>query len=102
VVGHHSVSGSLAVETETSLHVVFFRRAAYLLIIFNWSYSDGDRVGYLQKTFSERWICKTQEGELAMTTVPGVAPVLWSFSVWDDAVGQETRRADGKTSGPPL
>ena len=26
-----------------------FGVAAYLLIIFNWSYSDGDRVGYLKK-----------------------------------------------------
>ena len=32
------------------------------------------------------WLCKTYEGELAMTTVPGVAPTLWTFSVWDDDV----------------
>ena len=27
--------------------LLFFGGVAYLLIIFNWSYSDGDRVGYL-------------------------------------------------------
>ncbi|MBK9999428.1 MAG: hypothetical protein IPO99_20445 [Nitrospira sp.] len=88
--------GSLAVETETSLPLLFFGGAAYLLIIFNWSYSDGDRVGYLQKLSRKGWICKTQEGELAMTTVPGVAPVLWSFSVWDDAVAKKLDGQMGK------
>lgn len=60
----------------------------YLLFVFNWSYSDGDRVGYLQKFSRKGWICKSYEGELAMTTVPGVAPVIWTFSVhmWDDAL----------------
>ena len=76
--------------------LLFFGGAAYLLIIFNWSYSDGDRVGYLQKLSRKGWICKTQEGELAMTTVPGVAPVLWSFSVWDDAVAKKLDGQMGK------
>ena len=52
------------------------------------NYSDGDRTGYLQKLSRKGWICKTYEGELAMTTVPGVAPVLWNFSVWDDDVAK--------------
>ena len=71
------------------LTLLVFGIAAYLLIIFNWSYSDGDRVGYLQKLSRKGWICKTQEGELAMTTVPGVAPLLWNFSVWDDDVAKK-------------
>jgi hypothetical protein len=62
--------------------------ALYLLIAFNWSFSDGDRVGYLQKFSRKGWFCKTYEGELAMTTVPGVAPVLWRFTVWDPDVAR--------------
>jgi hypothetical protein len=31
--------------------------------------------------FQKGWICKTWEGELAMTTVPGVAPQIWQFTV---------------------
>ncbi|MFM7840399.1 MAG: hypothetical protein ACKO9T_00840, partial [Nitrospira sp.] len=55
--------------------------AVYLAIVFNWSYSDGDRAGYLQKISRKGWLCKTYEGELAMTTVPGTAPVIWAFTV---------------------
>jgi hypothetical protein len=68
----------------------------YLLVVLNWGYSDGDRAGYLQKFSRKGWICKTYEGELAMTTVPGVAPVLWPFSVWDKAVAEQINGLLGK------
>ena len=58
----------------------------YIMLALSWSYSDGERTGYLQKFSRKGWICKTYEGELAMSTVPGVAPVLWSFTVRDAAV----------------
>lgn len=61
----------------------------YLAFVLNWSYSDGERAGYLQKFSRKGWICKTWEGELAMTTVPGVAPVLWNFTVRDPAIAQQ-------------
>ncbi|HET7023604.1 MAG TPA: hypothetical protein VFI39_00185 [Gemmatimonadales bacterium] len=52
----------------------------------HWSYSKGERSGILQ-TFSEKgWLCKTWEGELAMTTVPGTAPIFWDFTVRNDSV----------------
>lgn len=72
--------------------------AGYLFFIFNWSYSDGDRAGYLQKLSRKGWICKTYEGELAMTTVPGVAPVIWTFSVrmWDDTLARQINGLLGK------
>ena len=70
--------------------------AAYLAFVLNWSYSDGERVGYLQKFSRKGWICKTYEGELAMTTVPGVAPVLWSFTVRDPAVAAQINAVMGK------
>lgn len=70
----------------------------YLVFVFNWSYSDGDRAGYLQKFSRKGWICKTYEGELAMTTVPGVAPVLWTFSVqmWDDDLARQINALLGR------
>lgn len=61
----------------------------YLAVVLNVSYSDGDRTGYLQKFSRKGWICRTYEGELAMTTVPGVAPTIWTFSVWDEKVAKE-------------
>ncbi|MCS6295213.1 MAG: hypothetical protein H8K09_03150 [Nitrospira sp.] len=60
------------------------------------SYSDGDRAGYLQKLSRKGWLCKTFEGELAMTTVPGVAPTLWDFTVWDDDVAKKLDGQMGK------
>lgn len=73
-----------------------FAAAAYLIVVFNWSYSDGNRAGYIQKFSKKGWICKTYEGELAMTTVPGVAPVLWGFSVWDERMAGDLSRVMGK------
>lgn len=68
----------------------------YLAVVLNFSYSDGDRTGYLQKFSRKGWICRTYEGELAMTTVPGVAPIVWNFSVWDEAVAREINSLLGK------
>jgi len=68
----------------------------YLLIVLNWSFSDGDRVGYLQKFSHRGWLCKSYEGELAMTTVPGVAPMIWTFSVWDKDVADRINLLLGK------
>ena len=67
----------------------FLLFALYTALVLNWSYSDGWRSGVLQKFSRKGWICKTWEGELAMTTVPGVAPTIWIFSVRDDAVTQK-------------
>ena len=60
--------------------------ALYTVVVLNWSYSDGDRSGYLQKFSRRGWVCKTYEGELAMSSVPGVAPTIWTFSVRDTDV----------------
>lgn len=84
------------VRPKFLLTVLLFLGAAYLLVAFNWSYSDGSRAGYIQKLSQKGWVCKTWEGELAMTTVPGVAPVLWSFSVWDKPVADDLTKIMGK------
>jgi hypothetical protein len=70
--------------------------AGYFLFVLNWGYSDGDRAGYLQKFSRKGWVCKTYEGELAMTTVPGVAPIIWSFSIWDDETAQKVNALLGR------
>ena len=78
------------------LTLLLFLGAAYLLVAFNYSYSDGNRAGYIQKFSHKGWICKTYEGEMAMTTVPGVAPILWVFSVRDEKVASQLSQAMGK------
>src|SRR5205823_6184393 len=48
--------------------------SAWTALTLTFSYSDGDRIGYVQKFSHKGWICRTWEGELAMTPVPGAAP----------------------------
>jgi len=72
-----------------------------LFALYTWgtlgvSYSDGERAGVLQKFSRKGWLCKTYEGELAMTTVPGVAPTIWNFSVRDDQTAAQLRDAVGR------
>lgn len=62
----------------------------------NWAYSEGERAGVLQKFSHKGWVCKTWEGEIAMTTVPGVAPVMWNFTVRDDQVAKRMSSAVGQ------
>lgn len=69
---------------------------SYLVFVLNWNFSDGDRVGYLQKFSHKGWLCKSYEGEMAMTTVPGVAPMIWQFSVWDKRVADQINALLGK------
>jgi hypothetical protein len=68
----------------------------YTWAALTWNYSEGERAGVLQKFSQKGWICKTYEGELAMTPVAGVMPIIWDFSVRDDAVAQRLRDAIGK------
>ena len=49
--------------------------ALYLWVVLSWAYSDGERAGILQKFSRKGWLCKTFEGELAISIVPGVTPV---------------------------
>jgi hypothetical protein len=68
----------------------------YLWIVLSWNYSDGERAGILQKLSRKGWICKTYEGELAISIVPGVTPVIWDFSVRDESQVRELEAALGK------
>jgi hypothetical protein len=61
-----------------------------------WSYSKGERAGIVQTFTRKGWLCKTWEGELAMTTVPGTAPVLWDFTVRNDSVASAISAVLGK------
>lgn len=64
-------------------------------IALNWSYSRGDRSGYIQKFSKKGWLCKTWEGELAIVNVPGSQPEIFEFTVRDDGVAQQLRQVMG-------
>ena len=70
--------------------------ALYIFIALNWSYSTGERAGFLQKVSKKGWICKTWEGELSLVAMPGAAPEKFLFTVRDEAVAQKITAAAGK------
>ncbi len=70
--------------------------ALYTWAALHWSYSDGDRAGYLQKFSKRGWICKTWEGELLLTSMPGAIPEKFAFTVRDDAIAKQLEQALGK------
>jgi hypothetical protein len=78
------------------LVIPFVLFSLYVGLMLSWNYSEGERAGVLQKFSRKGWICKTYEGELAMTTTPGVAPVIWAFSARDRNVIPQLRAAIGK------
>jgi hypothetical protein len=70
--------------------------AAYTWVTLNWSYSDGERAGYVQKFSRKGWVCKTWEGELAMVNLPGAMAEKFLFSVRDPAVAEQVEKSMGK------
>jgi hypothetical protein len=69
--------------------------ALWTTIALNWSYSRGERAGYIQKFSDKGWLCKTWEGELAMVNVPGALQEKFEFSVRSDSVAHEITRLLG-------
>ncbi len=76
------------------LVVLFVGTALWTWLTLQWAYSDGTRSGVLQKFSRRGWLCKTQEGELALY-YGGVSPQTWSFSVRDAGVAAQIEKAVG-------
>ena len=68
----------------------------YVMLVLNWSYSKGERIGYVQKFSEKGWLCKTWEGELQMLPVPGAVPEKFVFSVRDMAMIGKINSSLGK------
>lgn len=70
--------------------------ALYTWFTLSWSYSEGERAGYLQKFSKKGWLCKTWEGEILLSSMPGAIPERFAFSVRDDQVAKDLMAATGK------
>src|SRR3569832_846139 len=68
----------------------------WTLATLSFSYSSGDRVGYVQKLSKKGWLCRTWEGEMALSNVPGQMPDKFLFTIRDDAVAQQVQRVEGE------
>ena len=69
--------------------------ALYIWVALHWSYSEGERAGFVQKLSKKGWLCKTWEGELALVSLPGAAPEKFNFTVRDDAVAERINKQVG-------
>jgi len=74
--------------------VVLF--ALYTWLTMSWTYSTGERAGYVQKFSKKGWICKTWEGELAMVALPGTMSEKFYFTVRNDSVAARINESLGK------
>jgi hypothetical protein len=70
--------------------------AGYTWVALNWSYSAGERAGFIQKFSKKGWLCKTWEGELSMVAMPGAIPEKFEFSVRNDEIAKNINAAMGK------
>lgn len=70
--------------------------AGYLWVALHWSYSKGERAGYVQKFSQKGWIVKTWEGELTLVAVPGSMPEKFFFTARSDELARKINASVGK------
>src|SRR6201988_772900 len=79
-----------------ALLVIVVLLAGYFWSAWHWSYSTGERAGWVQKFSRKGWICKTWEGEMAMVSMPGSMAEKVPFRVRDGAVTDEINKVMGR------
>jgi hypothetical protein len=70
--------------------------ALWIWVTLGYVYSTGERAGYLQKISKKGWLCKTWEGEIAMTPLPGATPQYFEFTVRNDSLAHLLETYAGK------
>ncbi len=86
--------GKLAIAALVGIPTGVQFARSYAALAF--TYSSGDRIGYVQKLSRKGWVCKTWEGELQISNIPGSAPVLFYFTVRSDSVAKAIQGAEGR------
>jgi hypothetical protein len=87
---------SILTATLSFVVVVSVVTVGYLWLALQWSYSEGERAGFMQKLSKKGWLCKTWEGELSLVALPGAAPEKFIFTVRDDAVADKINQQVGQ------
>jgi hypothetical protein len=68
----------------------------WAIISLSWSYSEGQRVGYVQKISRKGFICKTWEGTLYTDIAKGFRSDSFNFTVRDDSLAKVIEGLSGK------
>lgn len=92
----------MTIPKRLLLALVALLAAAILLFVLyvwaalSWSYSEGERAGFVQKFSKKGWVCKTWEGEMLLTAMPGAIPEKFEFTVRDEEVTKRLQENIGK------
>ena len=65
-------------------------------VTLNYTYSSGDRAGFLQKISKRGWLCKTWEGELQLSAIPGSQPEKFLFTTRSDSLAAVMQKLSGQ------
>ena len=68
----------------------------WIWVSLGYTYSSGERAGYVQKISKKGWMCKTWEGELAMANLPGTMPQIFAFTIRNDSIAKVIQQNAGK------
>jgi hypothetical protein len=68
----------------------------FVTFTLTYTYSDGERAGYVQKLSRKGWLCKTWEGEMAMVTMPGTLTEKFEFTADTATVAEQINASVGK------
>jgi hypothetical protein len=67
----------------------------YTWLVLTWSFSTGERAGYVQKLSRKGWLCKTWEGEMALVSMPGTVAEKFPFTVRSDDIARQINDSIG-------
>jgi hypothetical protein len=86
--------GKLTLLTLLGAPSVVF--ALWAVITLSWSYSSGQRAGYVQKISRKGYVCKTWEGTLYTDIAKGFRADSFSFTVRSDSLAHVIEALGGK------
>jgi hypothetical protein len=92
LVKRHAVATTIVFLIATP--VVIF--TLWVETTLHYSYSKGERAGFLQKVSKRGWLCKTWEGELQLTAMPGATPEKFTFSTRSDSIAALLNHLSGE------
>lgn len=70
--------------------------AAWAAIALSYTYSSGERAGFVQKVSRKGWICKTWEGVLYTDIAKGFRSDSFSFTVRSDSLARVIEELSGR------
>jgi hypothetical protein len=68
----------------------------YIWAALTWTYSSGERAGYVQKLSQKGWVCKTFEGELILVSMPGTQAEKFLFTVRNKTIAKKINETVGQ------